>query len=528
MIRESRFRLRHAASLVAAAAALGLATVGIVRGTYAAGGSDSSCYALTADVFASGRLRLTSALAAEVPWPRAAETFAPAGFVPAPYDNTASVPVCAPGFSLLVAPLVAVSGRGAFFLATPLAGALLVWLTFLAARSLDSTYGSLSGAMAAVLVAASPPVLFQVVQPMNDIVTAALWMAVYVLLTSRRWAVSGMCCGLALLVRPNLLPMAGVALLYVVFERSSSRNSALEGLMRFALPALPFGLLVLFLNQVLYGSPLRTGYGNPEGLFAVRNAATNAPRYLWWLVETHSVFPFLAVAAPFLVSREKRGHVALGFALVLACASVYFFYTPFEDWSYLRFLLPAIALVLMLASVSCVAVVRRLVARRTAAVPIIAASSIVLAIFGVRAARERHAFDLQFLEQRYRSAGIVVRDHLPPQAVVLSVWDSGAIRFHGRKEAVLWQSLDAFWLDRSLVWLAQTGRRPYLLLESWEEPQFRGRFGGHSAIGDLDWPPKFEIDRLVRIYDPADRARYHRGEHVPTEFLWPLREPRSR
>ena len=32
--------------------------------------------------------------------------------------------------------------------------------------------------MAAVLVAASPIVLFQVVQPMNDIATTALWMAV--------------------------------------------------------------------------------------------------------------------------------------------------------------------------------------------------------------------------------------------------------------------------------------------------------------------------------------------------------------
>ena len=34
------------------------------RGTYAAGGSDSSCYALMADAFASGRLQPSSALAA--------------------------------------------------------------------------------------------------------------------------------------------------------------------------------------------------------------------------------------------------------------------------------------------------------------------------------------------------------------------------------------------------------------------------------------------------------------------------------
>ena len=36
----------------------------------------------------------------------------------------------------------------------------------------------------------------------------------------------------------------------------------------------------------------------------------------------------------------------------------------------------------------------------------------------------------------------------------------------------------------------------------------------HSDIGKLDWPPKYEIDRVVRIFDPKDRARYGRGENV--------------
>ena len=75
-----------------------------------------------------------------------------------------------------------------------------------------------------------------------------------------------------------------------------------------------------------------------------------------------------------------------------------------------------------------------------------------------------------------------------------------------------------------LRWLEQHGRRPFILVESWEEPRFRSRFADHSDIGKLDWPPKYEIDRVVRIYDPQDRARYHRGERVDTEFLWPLRD----
>ena len=153
---------------------------------------------------------------------------------------------------------------------------------------------------------------------------------------------------------------------------------------------------------------------------------------------------------------------------------------------------------------------------------VVAVATSALALFCVRAADERHAFALQFLEQRYRSAGSVVREQLPPGAVVLSVWDSGAVRFHGRKEALTWEGLDPAWLDRSLAWLEQRGRRPFILVESWEEPGFRSRFGSQSDIGKLDWPPKYEIDRVVRIYDPQDRARYHRGEPVDTEYLWPL------
>jgi hypothetical protein len=155
---------------------------------------------------------------------------------------------------------------------------------------------------------------------------------------------------------------------------------------------------------------------------------------------------------------------------------------------------------------------------------VVGAVAVGLAVFGVRTAEDRLAFAIQALEQRYRTAGIVVRDHLPADAVVLSVWDSGAVRFHGRKEALTWEGLDPVWLDRSLEWLARHGRTPFILVESWEEPGFRSRFSAHSAVGNLDWPPKYEIDRVVRIYDPKDRPKYVRGERVITEYLWPLRK----
>jgi hypothetical protein len=247
----------------------------------------------------------------------------------------------------------------------------------------------------------------------------------------------------------------------------------------------------------------------------------NAPRYFSWLVETHTPFPLLAFAAPLALPPEKRPDGWLALALIVTTCAIYFFYTPFEEWSYLRFLLPAIALMIVLASSVAVAMLQ--LAPAAGRTIVVGALATGLAIFCVRAAEDRLAFTLRFLEQRFRSAGVVVRDTLPANAVVLSVWDSGAVRFHGRKEALTWAGLDPAWLDRALAWLDERGRTPYIMLESWEEPAFRRWFGNHSDIGKLDWPPKYEIDRVVRIYDPKDRSRYERGERINTEYLWPLR-----
>jgi len=104
--------------VIAAAAAIVVAAVGFHWGTYAVGGSDSSCYALMADAFASGALQPRSDLAARVPWPDAPKTFTPGGFVASETDPSASAPVCAPGFSLLLAPLISIGGLDAIFVLT--------------------------------------------------------------------------------------------------------------------------------------------------------------------------------------------------------------------------------------------------------------------------------------------------------------------------------------------------------------------------------------------------------------------------
>ena len=219
-------------------------------------------------------------------------------------------------------------------------------------------------------------------------------------------------------------------------------------------------------------------------------------------------------------AREAKRMWRFRSACIFATCAIYFLYTPFDEWSYLA-VSPAgncaDAAVGKRRARSCVdpSGCRASAAPLCLSLLLITAS---LAIFCVRTAGDRLAFTLKYLEQRYRSAGLVVRDRLPPNAVVLSVWDSGAVRFHGRKEALSWAGLDPAWLDRSLAWLGEHGRTPYILVESWEEPAFRSRFGNDSDIGKLDWPPTVR-NRSSRPYLRSEgsgevRSRRERGDGV--------------
>jgi Dolichyl-phosphate-mannose-protein mannosyltransferase len=496
------------APVVAAAVAIALGGFAVVKGTWAVGGSDSSCYGLMADAFSHFQLQPTSALAIEAPWPDASRTVAPAGFIPSPVRSDAASPVCAPGFSMLMAPLEMLAGRDGVFWLTPLAAAALVWLTFLLGQRLA---GGMAGVVAAVLTASSPIVLYQAVQPMNDITCAALWLAAVVAATSespRRSWWAGLFSGVAILVRPNLAPLAIITMLACGWR--------LKSIAQFCVASLPGFAALLGLNAMLYGSPLSSGYGDPNQLFSVSFAAQNLRNYGRSIYETQNVFPALGLAAPFVFAGAARRLSLFALAASATVFAAYLFYWPFPEWSYLRFLLPG--LVLLIALASAVAVRVALNARMGG---VIAVAAVILALAGFRIARDRQAFDLQRLESRFRDMGNLVASRLPDRAVLITVWESGSVRFHAGHEVVLWDSLDPDWLDRAVSWLNDRGRPTFILVERREENEFRSRFRGRSVFGGLDWPPRFDLNRQARIFDTADRARHRDGESYPTENVRP-------
>ena len=96
------------------------------------------------------------------------------------------------------------------FLVTPLSGALLVWITFAIGRRLVS---DAVGLAAAWLVATSPAVLAMLVSPMSDVPAAAFWaVAMYFTLgsSSRSALMAGLAASAAILIRPNLAPLAAI------------------------------------------------------------------------------------------------------------------------------------------------------------------------------------------------------------------------------------------------------------------------------------------------------------------------------
>jgi len=267
--------------------------------------------------------------------------------------------------------------------------------------------------------------------------------------------------------------------------------------------------MLLALNAVRYGGVFASGYGDAGTLFSLDRVGQNLARYPVWVLQTQTPVVLLAVAAPWALRKDPaRARLAwIALAAVALLIATYLAYTVFDDWWYIRFLLPALPIALTLSA----AVLRSLTDRLPGAVSrvTLAAVTAALALFYVHAARDRHVTDLQRLESRFVLAGEYAAGTLPANAVVLAVQQSGSIRFHGRRDTLTWDAIQPDALDATIAALQARGKAVYLALEDSEEPDFRRRFSGQRA-GALDWRPMAELraPARVRFYEaPSDTSR---------------------
>jgi hypothetical protein len=510
--------LRRLTTPLAILLALSPAIAGIARNSWTAGGADQYAYVSQADLWLRRDLTVPIPLAATAPWPEALTTFMPHGFRPA-VAGSALVPVTAPGLPLLMAAAKTIAGHCAMFLVTPSTGALLVWITFLIGRRIDS---AALGLAAAWLVATSPAMLAMLVSPMSDVPAAAFWaVAIYFTLghAPRSALIAGLAASAAILIRPNLAPLAGILVFWKFWsvQRAEGRGQKESVARRFSAVVpmiagtIPGCLFIAWINNALYGSPLASGYGSLSVLFSLSHVAPNVERYGRWLVESQTPLAVVGIAALLVpakaiwLTREQQRAAHLLGASVIVVWALYLVYTPFEAWWFLRFLLPAWPAMCLGSA----ALLIRVAQQRHLALRILACASLVfVGAYNVYYASTHGAFPSGEGEHRYVSIAKMVEQATEPAAVIFTGQHSGPIRYYAGRTIIRFDLVDRAWLDRAVRWLDAQGRPPYFLLEEWEMTEFQERFSDASALGRVALAPIVDyrapgVPGRIYLFDPA-------------------------
>jgi hypothetical protein len=288
----------------------------------------------------------------------------------------------------------------------------------------------------------------------------------------------------------------------------------LRRLVVFSAPVAIGGAFVAWLQWRWYGSPLMSGYGSAGELYSWSNVGPNLSRYAGWLAAIESPLLLLVPVAWWWPGRRL---LRWGLVFAALAAAAYALYLVVEQWTYLRFLVPAIALGVVAASAVAARALDRLPpsARAVAAVILVSA----VAAHGTLNARSVGAFTFAGVHARSLLAGRYLDVVLPPGAVVISGEQSGSMRYYTGRSIVRWDMVPSGGLASALDAVRDRGG-VWIVLDGWEEDLFRARHRGTPA-GELDWPPAMEagVAMRTRAWRVADRAAFLAGERQPTDRL---------
>lgn len=491
--------------------AVAVGVVAVWHSSWTASGADAYAYVTQADLWLTGRLTVPVPIANEVPWPSPLSTFVPFGYS-AVANQSAIASAVGPGLPVLMAMTKAVGGHAALFLVVPLTAALLVWSTFAIGRHVGS---SAIGLGAAWLVATSPAFLTMVKEPMSDVPAAAFWaLGTWKVLDRSRagTALAGAAAGMAILIRPNLVPLAAVLGAWLLWRsRKSALADRVRALAAFSVGVVPCCLAIAWINSTLFGSPFASGYGATESLFSAANVPTNLRRYGEWLNETQTPLAFFGLIALTLPSARlwptsgarRRAHLLAALAIVVI--AMYAFYIPFDAWWFLRLLLPAWPAVCVGTAALIVAAAHAARARHR---EVQAVALVALGLYTSSVANRLGVFPEGEGERRYATIAELVRQATEPSSIILASIHTGPLRYYAGRDTMRFDLLDEAWLDRAVAWLTEHGRHPYFLIEDWERPIFEKRFGAMNSLGRLALSPvlayrAYGIPGTVYLFDPA-------------------------
>jgi hypothetical protein len=413
------------------------------------------------------------------------------------------VPTYSPGLPFLMALGILLAGTIGPYFVVPLSAGLFVWATYALARRIA---GHAAGAAAALIAATSPVVLFMSLSVMSDVPAGAVWTgaAAGALSGSRRGAlIAGVLAALGVLIRPNLVPLAIVPFACIVL--ASAGRERLVHAVSYAVPVGLAALAIGMLNADWYGSPFLSGYGDPKTLYSLHNVWPNVQRYAAWLWQSQSPWIIVAVAAAFVTggtTSERRG-VWLAAAMSIVTLLGYVAYAPFDQWWYLRFLLPGFGALFALAAAGIVTIGERL-ARPWGQVIAVALLAVLVWWSASYVSALNMFGPLRESEHKYIDVGTFIAREMPTNAVFFALQHSGTIRFYGGRHTLRYDQLDRHAAHDVLVDLERRGLHPYLAIEDPEIPDVRQAFD-LASDRPLPWPYVARLERFggISIFDLA-------------------------
>jgi hypothetical protein len=498
-LEASWFAIERNASRLVGAVALTAVIVSSTFATRSASGADASGYLTQAAIWHQHRFFLRDELSLflagrVIDWP--SEDFwltTPLGWRPVGVPAM-QAPTYPPGLPLLMALPQALGGIGGANAVIIASAGLAVWAT-------GMLVGGINGVLAALLLAFSPAFLYQSIQPMSDVPVTAAWMICFLMVTRTRLSFdAGIVCALAALIRPNLAPLAIIPLLIA------------KSKFTFAMPVAIAGAFLMFMQRLWYGSPFLSGYGPADELFAFSNIGPNVIRYFNWLLATAPVL-LLAPLGFARVRANSQSRALAGFALLVIAA--YLIYGVFDHWSYLRFLLPALAVFAIFASVELMAWIDRW--PRAWRAPIFLGLTLLVMAHGLFVARALDTFKLADQLRRVEQVAGYVVQNTPQNAVVVAGEQSGSMRYYTGRSILRWEAATPEKLTAAVGLLEQSGRPVYVVLDAWENELFLAKFKQVPEVG-LDWPPVVDagMSHRTRLWRVGDRARFLAGENLRT------------
>jgi hypothetical protein len=194
----------------------------------------------------------------------------------------------------------------------------------------------------------------------------------------------------------------------------------------------------------------------------------------------------------------------LTFAIVLGVC--YLFYRPFDHWTYLRFLLPGIPWLIVMAA----GVVHEAAGRgspRTQAA-ILAAVVTIFGLSYVRGSVQGDAFAVKVLfYDRYQAAAATAASLTPRQSAIVCLLQSGSLRYYADRLTVRYDLLDPEWLDTAVRYLARNGRTPSVALEATETGDYLNRFAARGVSLTQGGPRPLDPKGVVMLFGPLVNHR---------------------